>query len=123
MIIQKFSACSELIAGDGTHLRELLHPNNLPLPLRYSFAHGIVPVGKSSIPHSLTSSEVYYILSGQGDMHIDNETQAVETGDTIYVPPNTKQYLDNRGTEPLVFLCIVDPYWREENETVYGEEL
>ncbi|MGB3507842.1 MAG: hypothetical protein WBA93_01065 [Microcoleaceae cyanobacterium] len=58
MIIQKLSACPELIPGDGTHLRELLHPDNLPLPLRYSLAHGIVPVGKSSIPHSLKSSDL-----------------------------------------------------------------
>lgn len=119
MLIQKLNACTEFTAGDGTLLRELLHPDKQPLELRYSFAHATVPVGKTSTPHSLTTSEVYYILSGTGEMHIDGETQAVEPGDAVYIPPNAKQFIRNSGTEPLVFICIVDPAWRKEDETIY----
>lgn len=119
MLIQKLNACTEFIAGDGTLLRELLHPDKQPLELRYSFAHATLPVGKTSTPHSLTTSEVYYILSGTGEMHIDGETQAVEPGDAVYIPPNAKQFIRNWGTEPLVFICIVDPAWRKEDETIY----
>uniref|UniRef100_A0A0C1QRG4 Mannose-6-phosphate isomerase n=1 Tax=Tolypothrix bouteillei VB521301 TaxID=1479485 RepID=A0A0C1QRG4_9CYAN len=119
MLIQKLSLCKEFIAGDGTLLRELLHPDKQPLELRYSLAHAVVPIGKTSIPHSLTTSEVYYILTGKGEMHIDNELQIVEPGDAVYIPPNAKQFIRNSGEEPLIFLSIVDPAWRKEDETIW----
>ncbi|MEM9162055.1 MAG: cupin domain-containing protein [Cyanobacteria bacterium P01_F01_bin.4] len=119
MLIRKLMDCEEFVAGDDTLLRELLHPDKQPLELRYSLAHAIVPVGKTSTPHSLTTSEVYYILSGQGEMSIDDEKQLVESGDAVYIPPNAMQFIRNSGEEPLVFICIVDPAWRKEDETVY----
>ncbi|MEH2072269.1 MAG: cupin domain-containing protein [Nostoc sp.] len=120
MLVQKLNACAEFIAGDSTILRELLHPDKQPLKLRYSLAHAIVPIGQTSTPHSLTTSEVYYILSGQGEMHIDDELKIVESGDAIYIPPNAKQFIRNSGAEPLMFICIVDPAWRQSDETIYS---
>jgi mannose-6-phosphate isomerase-like protein (cupin superfamily) len=119
MLVQKLKNCEEFIAGDSTLLRELLHPDKQAIALRYSLAHALVPVGETSTSHSLTTSEVYYILSGRGEMHIDEETQIVEPGDAVYIPPNAKQFVHNCGQEPLVFICIVDPAWRKEDETVY----
>jgi mannose-6-phosphate isomerase-like protein (cupin superfamily) len=52
-------------------------------------------------------------------MHIDDETKIVVLGDAVYIPPNSKQYIYSCGEESLVFLCIVDPAWRKEDETVY----
>ncbi|MGA7937213.1 MAG: cupin domain-containing protein [Kovacikia sp.] len=122
MLIRKLEACDEFVAGDGTLLRELLHPEKQSLELRYSLAHAIVPVGQTSIPHSLTTSEVYYILRGKGEMHIDGEAKTVEVGDAIYIPPNAKQFIHNSGTEALIFICIVDPAWRREDETIYPQK-
>ena len=121
MLIRSLSACEEFIAGDRTQLRELLHPDKQPLQLRYSLAHAVLPAGETSTPHSLKHSEVYYILSGAGDMHIDDETQRIGPGDAVYIPPNAKQYVYSCGPEPLVFLAIVDPAWQPEDETVYDE--
>jgi mannose-6-phosphate isomerase-like protein (cupin superfamily) len=121
MLVRKLTECEEFVAGDGTLLRELLHPDKQPLELRYSLAHAIVPIGQTSIPHSLTTAEVYYIISGRGEMHINGETQIVEPGDAVYIPPNAKQFIDNFGEEPLVFICLVDPAWRKEDETVYAD--
>ncbi|MBW4442940.1 MAG: cupin domain-containing protein [Plectolyngbya sp. WJT66-NPBG17] len=122
MLIQKLNDCEEIIAGDETILRELLHPDKQEINLRYSLAHAILPVGRTSIPHSLTTSEVYYILSGVGEMSIDNEIRRIEPGDAVYIPPNAKQFLHNSGDEPIVFVCIVDPAWRKEDETIYVEQ-
>ncbi|PSB32315.1 cupin domain-containing protein [Stenomitos frigidus] len=121
MLIQKLHACPEFIAGDGTLLRELLHPDKQAIDLRYSLAHAIVPSGQTSLPHSLETSEVYYILGGKGEMYIDGERQVVEPGDAIYIPPQAEQCIRNEGTEPLIFICIVDPAWRQEDETIYAE--
>ncbi|MDF5713164.1 MAG: cupin domain-containing protein [Rhizonema sp. NSF051] len=119
MLVQKLSACEEFIAEDGTIFREQLHPDKQPLKLRYSLAHAIVPIAKTSAPHSLKTSEVYYILTGNGEMHIDGEFQLVEPGDAVYIPPDTKRFIRNCGDQPLVFICIVDPAWRMEDKTVY----
>ena len=121
MLVQKLNACTEFIAGDSTRLRELLHPDKQSLDLRYSLAHATVEVGQTSQLHSLKTSEVYYILSGSGEMHIDDEVQRVEPGDAVYIPPDARQFIYNCGSEPLLFICIVDPAWRQEDETVYEE--
>jgi mannose-6-phosphate isomerase-like protein (cupin superfamily) len=52
-------------------------------------------------------------------MHIDSELQIVEPGDAVYIPPNARQFIRNCGEEPLVFIAIVDPAWRKEDETIY----
>jgi len=119
MLVQKLNACTEFIAGDSTRLRELLHPDKQPLELRYSLAHATLPVGETSQPHALKTSEVYYILSGHGEMHIEDETSLVEPGDAVYIPPQARQFIHNCGNEPLIFICIVDPAWRQEDETVF----
>jgi mannose-6-phosphate isomerase-like protein (cupin superfamily) len=119
MLIQKLLDCPEFIAGDSTILRELLHPDKQAISLRYSLAHAILPIGETSQPHSLRTSEVYYILSGRGEMHIDDEVREIESGDAVYIPPDAKQFLKNIGDEPIVFICIVDPAWRKEDETIY----
>ena len=118
MLIQKLNACDEFIAGDGTQLRELLHPDKQAVDLRYSLAHATLPAGQTSVLHSLTTSEVYYILRRVGEMHIDDENHFVEAGDAVYIPPNAKQFIYNCGTEPLIFICIVDPALRKEDETI-----
>ncbi|MBI5152418.1 cupin domain-containing protein [Candidatus Peregrinibacteria bacterium] len=120
MFIKKFLNCAEFIAGDNTILRETLSPLNdkADLKIRYSLAHAILKPGKKSYSHKLKTSEVYYILEGEGIMHIDNETARVEVGDTIYIPPNSSQYIENSGASDLKFLCIVDPAWKKEDEEV-----
>jgi mannose-6-phosphate isomerase-like protein (cupin superfamily) len=121
MLIRKLQLCTEFTAGDNTALRELLHPDKQSLDLRYSLAHATVAVGQTSTPHALKTSEVYYILQGFGAIYIGAEIQEVEPGDAIYIPPGAKQFIRNLGTEPLVFLCIVDPAWRLEDEIVFTE--
>ncbi|QYO62851.1 cupin domain-containing protein [Leptolyngbya sp. 7M] len=118
MLIRKLLECPEFVAGDATLLRELLHPDKQPLALRYSLAHAIVPPGASSKPHSLKTSEVYYVLSGTAEMHINDDVQTIVPGDAVYIPPDAKQFVRNLSAEPFVFLCIVDPAWQPEDETV-----
>ncbi|HEY9626307.1 MAG TPA: cupin domain-containing protein [Coleofasciculaceae cyanobacterium] len=119
MLIQKLLDCPEFVAGDGTQLRELLHPDKQAVAIGYSLAHAIVPPGQTSLPHALTTTEVYYILSGVGEMHIGDEVQLIEPGDAVYIPPHAKQFVHNHGSEPLIFICMVDPAWRKEDEIIY----
>ena len=118
MLIRDFNDCAEFVAGDKTILREFLHPQKADLKLGYSLAHATVLPGKASQPHRLKSSEVYYILSGQGTMHIGDDTASVGANQVIYIPPGARQYIENTGSQNLTFLCIVDPAWLPENEEV-----
>lgn len=108
----------QFVAGDETLLREILHPHHDAVKTGYSIAHAQVKPGKASLPHRLTGSEVYYILEGIGKMYIEKKTSEVQSGDTIYVPPHALQYIENTGSQPLIFICIVEPAWTEDGEEI-----
>ena len=116
MLIKDSKKCKEIIAGDNSILRELLNPPKDNVDVRYSLAHAKVKRGEITHAHRLKSSEVYYILEGEGEMYIDNQKEKVFAGQAIYIPPNSVQKMKNTGKNDLVFLCIVDPAWRAEDE-------
>ena len=118
MFIRDLNDCEAFTAGDDTRLRELLHPGKSELALRYSLAHAVVAPGQASRPHRLRTSEVYYVLSGEGIMHVGDEAAAVRPGHTVYIPPGATQWIENTSGDDLAFLCIVDPAWRAEDEEV-----
>jgi len=119
MFVKHLKDCREFIAGDDSILRELLHPEKSALEIRYSLAHTKVIAGQSTRPHKLESSEVYYIVAGEGLMHVDEEAVNVGPNCAIYIPPRAVQYIENTGSCDLVFLCIVDPAWRQEDEEIF----
>jgi len=118
MWIRHIQDCAEITAGDDTRLREVFHPDRDPLDLRYSFAVARVAPGQTTFWHRLRHSEVYCIMEGRGEMRIEGETRPVKAGDVVYIPPGALQQIAHRGTGELVFLCIVDPAWRKEDEEV-----
>jgi mannose-6-phosphate isomerase-like protein (cupin superfamily) len=118
MYIKDLKRCKKITAGDNSTLRELLNPSKENLKIRYSLAHAIVKPGELTLAHRLKSSEVYYILEGEGEMYIDEEKEKVSTGQAVYIPPDSVQRIKNIGKSDLVFLCIVDPAWRPEDEEV-----
>jgi mannose-6-phosphate isomerase-like protein (cupin superfamily) len=120
MFVKLLRDCPEFVAGDGSILRELLHPEKAALAIRYSLAHATVGPGRKTTPHRLESCEVYYILAGEGVMHIDEERVAVEPCCAVYIPPRAVQHIENTGDSDLKFLCVVDPAWRPEDEEVLG---
>ncbi|BDS09983.1 cupin domain-containing protein [Aureispira anguillae] len=119
MFHKKLAQAPEFVAGDHTKLRELMHPLQDHLKIGYSLAHAKVEVGKASLPHRLKSSETYYILEGKGEMYIDDTSLEVGKDDVFLVPANASQYIKNTGDIDLVFLCIVEPYWQEDEEDIF----
>jgi mannose-6-phosphate isomerase-like protein (cupin superfamily) len=72
--------------------------------------------GKRAKIHKMKTSEIYYSLDGKGILHIDDEVFTVSKDHAIYIPPHSKQFIENTGNEELKILCIVDPAWRQEDE-------
>jgi len=118
MIVKSLRNIPGFQAGDGSFLKELLHPAKEPLRIGYSLAHAVVEPGGKTLPHRLESAEVYCILRGSGLMRIDGETAEVGTGQTVFIPPRSVQSIENTGEDELAFFCIVDPAWRAEDEQV-----
>lgn len=105
-------------AGDATHIKELVHPSNDKVQLPYSLAWGSLEIGASSLLHTLQNEELYYILDGQALIYIENESVAVQKGDSLLIMKGKKQFVKNTGTTELKFLCIVSPAWEEEKEEI-----
>lgn len=120
MFIKHLSDCEEFIAGDESVLRQIFNPLESNLELRYSFAHAVVKPENITLFHCLkNSSEVYYIIKGEGIMYINDEQEKVSSGDMVYIPPFSKQRIKNTGSSDLEFICIVDPAWKKENEVIF----
>lgn len=118
MIIKSLDTIAGFRAGDASLLKEILHPAKEPLEIGYSLARASVEPGARTLPHRLKSTEVYVIVEGRGRMRVGDEQADVRTGDTIVIPPGEVQSIENIGPNSLVFLCIVDPAWRAEDEEV-----
>ena len=117
MLIKSLKNCEYFQVADETVLCELLHPKNEHVKMGCSVAHAIIHPGRASLPHKLKKSvEIYYIIEGEGIMHIDNESTEVNPGDAIYIPSESAQWIENTGDDHLKFLCVVTPPWQEEDE-------
>jgi mannose-6-phosphate isomerase-like protein (cupin superfamily) len=122
MDIKDRKDCREIIAIDNTRLRELFNPRLEPQrSVRCSLAEARVEPGQATLPHILKSAEVYYLLRGSGEMRVDEERRPVTAGQAVLIPPGSVQSIKNTGPRDLVFLCIVDPAWRAEDEELASE--
>ncbi len=116
MFVKKLKDCNEFVANDGCRIREVLHPKNDPLQLPYSLAVARVEPGKQTYRHRLRETEIYYILSGTGHMHIDEESRKVAADEAVVIPSGAVQWIENIGAEELRFIAIVNPPWSEEGD-------
>ena len=102
--------------NEGTQIRQIFSPKDTDNRIRYSLAHCIIKPRNNSKPHKMKTSEIYYILQGNGIMYIEEEQIVVKKNETIFVPPMARQFIENNGENDLIALCIVDPAWKQEDE-------
>ncbi len=114
MLVKSTHACAPFTANDGCQIREVLHAKRDSLSLPYSLAHAEVAVGERTYRHRLHAQEVYYLLAGQGRVHIDDESREVTAGDAVFIPAGSVQWIENTGSSALKFLALVDPPWQAE---------
>lgn len=108
----------EIVAGDKCYLKEIFHPDRDDVKINYSLAYAYVNPNGKTLSHFILQSENYYIISGKGIMHIDDESFEIESGSSYIVPPKSTQWIENVGNEKLEFLVIVEPAWQQEDEFV-----
>jgi quercetin dioxygenase-like cupin family protein len=66
----------------------------------------VVDPGTTSTPHSHDENEMFFIVRGEGELRLDDETRRVGPGDTIFITPFGEHSLTNDGDDELVFLTI-----------------
>ncbi len=118
MSLRKNSEIDSIKGNEGTKIKQYFHPHNTLNGINYSLAQFTLETGKKSKLHKMNSSEIYYILDGLGILYINDESHNLEKDDSAYVPPNSKQFIENVGNNDLKFLCIVEPAWKEEDEVL-----
>ncbi len=70
--------------------------------------HGCLEPGSSIGYHAHeTSSEIIYVLSGEGTVLMDGETETVAAGDCHYCPQGHSHSMINRGPQNLIFFAVV----------------
>ena len=117
MLIKSIKNTKSIKGLDNTTIKELFQPYKSGITAVLSIAHASLRKNKKSLPHKLWSlDEWYFIISGEGIMHIEDETAEISTGDLIFIPDNSVQFIENCGDEELTFLCIVSPPWDKEEE-------
>jgi mannose-6-phosphate isomerase-like protein (cupin superfamily) len=118
MSLRKNSDIESINGEEGTKIKQYFHPHNTLNGINYSIAQFTLESGKKSKHHKISSSEIYYILEGKGDLKIDKEIFHLQKDDSVYVPANSEQFIKNTGSDSLRFLCIVEPAWKAENEVL-----
>ncbi|NNM36236.1 MAG: cupin domain-containing protein [Nitrosopumilus sp.] len=118
MSLRKNSEIDSIQGDEGTKIKQYFHPHNTLNGINYSLAQFTLEPGKKSKLHKLNSSEIYYILEGSGNLRIDGKDHNLNHDDSAYVSPKSEQFIENTGTGNLRFLCIVEPAWEANDETI-----
>lgn len=117
MDVQNINRVEAFTTKDGSEIRELLAHRNSCIR-EQSLAEARLPSGASTTPHyHIRTEEIYYILSGAGQMRIGDERRAVGPGDAIAIPPGQVHQITSTGGETLTFLCCCAPAY-EHDDTV-----
>ena len=111
MIIRKSQIRTEksnLKGGKGLVKREFIVESKDLRNKAKLFSKITIPVGNSIGMHDHVGDfEVYYILSGKGQVLDNDEIVEVNEGDVIYTADGNKHYIENIGDEDLVFIAVV----------------
>jgi len=71
--------------------------------------------------HNQEQEEVYFVVSGVGEICLGSERATLRAGQAVYIPPREYHQLTNTGDEPLVMIYCYGPagdvaHWRQELE-------
>ena len=67
--------------------------------------------GKEIEAHVDPMEEIYFVLSGSGEMRVADEARAVKPGDAVWIPTGASHALLNDGEEDCIVLVVASPAW------------
>jgi mannose-6-phosphate isomerase-like protein (cupin superfamily) len=66
--------------------------------------------GKEIEAHVDPMEEIYFVLSGTGQMRVDGEATQVKPGDATWIPTGSSHSLMNNGEEDCLILVVASPW-------------
>ena len=111
--IRRVDPGAETYTDERCHITEW---SNLSDDPAVSIAHARVEPGVTTRWHRLRDTvERYVMLSGRGWVEVGAlEAQEVGPGDVVLIPPGCAQRIRCLGDEPLRFLAVCSPRFRQE---------
>jgi len=67
--------------------------------------------GRKIDEHVDPMEEIYFILSGSGEIQVDDEKRQVATGDATWIPTGSRHSLFNTGKENCIILVTASSAW------------
>jgi mannose-6-phosphate isomerase-like protein (cupin superfamily) len=61
--------------------------------------------------HRDPMEEIYFVLSGEGEISVDEETRHVIPGDATWIPAGAAHSLRNSSKQDLLILVVASPNW------------
>lgn len=122
-IVSQVPESQEYYFKEGCYILELW---NDPRDVDTSIARARVEPGITTRLHALHhTAERYLILEGRGQVFIGGNsfggkgvggnTEEVQAGSVVFIPPYCPQQIKNIGDEDLIFLAICSPRFKAEN--------
>lgn len=108
-----------------------VHGDHIPEPHKRVIKHLVSPwslgskhmwLGTSTVePGNRTNAhshdineEIFYCVSGEGIMIVDEEETPYSAGTVVYVPPGAVHQVVNTGDVPLKSVCAVSPPFEQQ---------
>jgi mannose-6-phosphate isomerase-like protein (cupin superfamily) len=81
----------------------------------FGSAWGYLKPGMQQAPERVEVSKLYFIVEGEAEMMIEDETSRLVQGDLLHIPAGAMHSIKNQGSADLVTFAI---WWRpEEGQT------
>jgi len=75
------------------------------------FAIAKLAPGREIEGHVDPMEEIYFMLSGSGEMRVDDEARQVGPGDATWIPAGARHSLLNNGKEDCIILVVASSSW------------
>ena len=119
MDVRNVNAVPAFTTKDGSEIRELLAHRNSCIE-KQSLAEARVEAGATTTAHHhADTEEIYYLLEGQAEMKLGDQTRRVGPGDAIAIPSGQIHQIKNVGPCQLRFLCMCAPAYEHDDTILF----
>jgi mannose-6-phosphate isomerase-like protein (cupin superfamily) len=72
--------------------------------------------GEEIVLHSHAEEELYYIISGEGTVTLDDKVEPIGPGTAVYIAPNVIHGQRPTGNDPLYMVAVITPPFTGESK-------
>jgi mannose-6-phosphate isomerase-like protein (cupin superfamily) len=123
MRIVKRNEASVINTPHGSEIRPLIDRTTSEIE-QCSLAEETLPPGAAvGRHHHIETEEIYYILSGNGQMTVGDNVENVRAGDAVYIPKGHLHTLQNTGAAPMTILLVCGPAYSIQDHHPEGSSV